>query len=69
MADEKKKETSPTGPLNPLAPKLSLWNFSHNNCEEIHVEAADEKGAIKAGLKRIGLIESPHPCRAWPVKE
>lgn len=63
------EETKPTGSLDPLAPKLRLWNFSHNNCPEIVVEAADEKGAIKAGLARIGLLSSPHPCRAWPLPE
>lgn len=83
MADEKKPavDDTPTDelpvppepkpePFDPFKPRnLRKFFFSHNNCPELIVEAASEKDAIKVGLKRIGLAASPHPCRAWPVKE
>jgi hypothetical protein len=56
-------------PLDPFSPNLIDWKFSHNNCPELIVQADSERSAIKAGLKRIGLLSTPHPCRVWPVKE
>jgi hypothetical protein len=41
------------------------WNFSHNNCPPIEVEAKTEPEAIRKGLDRIGMPTTPHPVRAW----
>ena len=49
------------------------WYFTHNNEPAIVVDVPKsvtrEADVIRLCLEKINKTDTPHPCRAWPVKE